>query len=685
MIGLLAGRATAAPATTSRPKAPPQKQSVPADSLARIVPEDAGAFVEIRDLARLGAKLLPGGGWADLTELAAGQTSQPAVTVAWGHRLTRILGMSLAEATRNLFGRHVALAAPSYDNLAEGVVLARAPDARFISQLIAKNQGKKQPPVGNVSCYTLREGLSLAVKDTVVVLGRRAGETRFFERSVDLLAGEAANTLFDLPSFGEQVGQLPSASQGLLYLDLPTPTAKTTEVKEPAAGPRRRSTSQWSSLRRAAVGLYENGTGLDLEIRGLLDRPVVRGGLKDVSLEPIGRLPRSTLVVWAQTLDLTGWYRTIMADRGPEQRSLRFNLEVVRALLHPTDLEKDLLEKLGPQIMLVCGYEPSDEQRAEGAYDLPLVALMVESRDVRAASAILLRLSERLLGWMKVQFARAKRSLELSVVEAPYHGTTIYRMELGSLFRRDSRCPYLKTLELCWAGVDDWLIVASHPDHIRQIIDARQAPASDTFAATAAFGAIERRNGVSSVVLVRPSRAARVLQSWIDYCSEQAPHVFKPLWWKRMMVRRGGRRVELGIIIREGAEPGRVVVGNPVLPEMPAAGRLRPGDKICTVDGIVLSEDRPEDDLRDFIALRGGKGVVLRVERDGKLLDVRIPLSPPPPLPVAADIDPIRSIRHLIGLGRGLSVGGYVASHAGAHHYNATLVVRMDRANSGGR
>jgi len=335
--------------------------------------------------------------------------------------------------------------------------------------------------------------------------------------------------------------------------------------------------------------------------------------------------------------------------------------------------------------MLVCGYEPSDEHRAEGAYDLPLVALMVESRDVRAASAILQRLSERFLGWMKVQFARAKRNLELSVVETPYRGTTIYRMELGSLFRRDSRCPYLKTLELCWAGVDDWLIVASHPDHIRQIIDAREASASDTFAATAAFGAIERRNGVSSVVLVRPSRAARVLQSWIDYCSEQAPHVFEPLWWKRMMVRRGGRRVELGIIIREGAEPGRVVVGNPVLPEMPAAGRLRPGDKICAVDGMALSEDRPEDDLRDFVALRGGRGVVLRVEREGKLLDVRIPLSPPPPLPVAADIDPIRSIRHLIGLGRGLSVGGYVASHAEAHHYNATVVVRMDRARSGGR
>ena len=119
-----------------------------------------------------------------------------------------------------------------------------------------------------------------------------------------------------------------------------------------------------------------------------------------------------------------------------------------------------------------------------------------------------------------------------------------------------------------------------------------------------------------------------------------------------------------------------------MLPEMPAAGRLEPGDKICAVDGISLSEDRPEDDLRDFVGMRRGPGVVLRVERGGKLLDVRIPLSPPPPLPVTADIDPVRAIRHLIGLGRDVSVGGYVGAHAEAHEFNATILLRMRDAGT---
>ena len=50
--------------------------------------------------------------------------------------------------------------------------------------------------------------------------------------------------------------------------------------------------------------------------------------------------------------------------------------------------------------------------------------------------------------------------------------------------------------------------------------------------------------------------------------------------------------------------------------------------------------------------------------------------------PVAADIDPIGSIRHLIGLGTNLSVGGYARFHGKPHQFNATLVVRMNKKSA---
>jgi hypothetical protein len=648
------------------------------DSFARYVPADVRAYGEIYDLARLESKLIPDG-WSEWTRFAAGQTSQPAVTVEWGERVGRILGMSLADATKNLFGRQAALAAPSYDELAEGVVLARAPSGDFIADLLKKNQATQQPPIGGVPCYLLREGLSLAVKDTVVILGGRGRKSRLFERSVELLGGQKAPALIDAPSFGQQASSLLDRGAGVVYLDLPADDGGASNP--PGTGVKQtRSQSFWSTFRRLVVGIEERGQGLDLEVQGLLELPVVRGGLKDVSLEAVGGLPESTLLVWAQTMDLAENYRQIMASRGPEQRSLRFNLEVIKALLEPIDLEKDFLEKLGPQVMLVCGHEPASDAKTGGSYDMPLVAVMVESRDVEATSAVLHRLAERFLGWMKVQFARAKRTLDLNVVETTYKNTTIYRIRLESLFAQTSLCPYLQTLELCWGGVDGWLVIATHPDYIRQIIDARRLDPGRRFAGTSAFEAVRGRTDVSSLILARPIEAGRMLQSWIDYSSKVSPHVFKPLWWERMMVRRAGRRVELGIIIKEGAEPGRVVVGNPVLPEMPAAGRLKPNDKICAVDGRALSEDRPEDDLRDFIAMRRGPSVVLRIERDGKLLDVRIPLSPPPPLPIAADIDPVGSIRYLIGLTRGVSAAGFVRGHAQPHEFRAALILRMQNA-----
>jgi hypothetical protein len=468
----------------------------------------------------------------------------------------------------------------------------------------------------------------------------------------------------------------------LLYLDWSQPERESSTADERQGEEARRPQSLWSSLRRLAIGLYERGAGFDLEVRGQLDQPVVRGGLKDVSLAPIGRLPKSTLFVWAQTTDLGAAYRRTMASRDPEQRGLRFNLEVVRALIQPVDLEQDVLEKLGPQVMVVCGWAQADEIGAAGSYAFPLVSLMIESRDVESSSAMLLQLVERFLGWMKVRFARAKRELDLDLVETTYRDTVIYRVALASLFGRNSQCPYLKELELCWAGVGDWLVVSSHPEHIRQIIDARRGLSVGRFAETIAYKTVAGRTDVSSLVLVRPDDAAKALQSWIDYCSKHAQHVFKPLWWKRMLIRRSGRRVALGIIIKEGAEPGRVVVDDPVLPEMPAEGRLQAGDKICAVDGRTLSEDQPEDDLRDFLAMRKGDGVVLRVERSGKLLDVRIPLPPAPALPFAADIDPIRSIKYLISLGRGRSVGGYLRMNAKAHAFNASLLLRRNHVQA---
>lgn len=673
-----AAKLTSAPASTQSAKSGSKAD----DSFARLVPRDVRAFAELRGLSRIGGKLLPEGGLAEWTELAAGQTSRPAVTVQWGERLSRILGMSLDQATKDLFGLHVALAAPSYDELAEGVVLARAPNVKTISKLIAKNKAKQQPPVGKVKCYLLKEGVSLAVHDTYLVLGPRGRKTKLFERTAAMLVGGGKDRLSDLPRFGKQVRQLPAGRSGLLYLDLSESKLEPSGGRPEATDQPKRPQAFWSQLQRAVIGLYERGQGFDIEIRGQLDQPVIRAGMKDVSLEPIARLPESTLLVWARTIDVAGTYRRVMAGKGPEGRALRFNLEVVKALIQPVDLEEDVLTELGPQVMVVGGQVPADELGGKGDYAFPLVSVMVESRDVESSSAMLLRLVERFLGWIKVRFARAKQELDLDLVPTTYRGTTIYRISLGSLFSRTSQCPYLDQVEMCWSGVGDWLVISSHAEHVRQIIDAQRGPKSETFSATPAFDAIKGRAGVSDLVLVRADEMARALQTWIDYCAKHAPHVFKPLWWKRMMVRRSGRRVALGIIIKEGAEPGRVVVGNPVLPEMPAAGRLRPGDKICAVDGVTLSEDQPEDDLRDFLAMRKGGEVVLRVQRAGKLLDVRIPLPPPPPLPITADIDPIRSMRHLVKLGRGHPVGGYLKMHAKANALSATLLLRTDQTKA---
>ncbi len=699
-VGLIIGALAATPAigaaaktTISAPAS--QATSEPSGLLkhtfATMLPADVRAFAEIRGLADLEHRLVPEGRWVPWTQLAAGQTSRPSETVAWGERVVRILGMDLVEASRTLFGQQVALAAPTYDDLADAVVLSRVSDAKVIATLLTKNKAAKQKPIAGVACHTLREGLSLAVHGDIVVLGRRGGKTKLFDRTVVKLGGQKSGSLVDKPGFRQQVQRFPAGATGLLYLDLPGPDgmASPVETARPTtriagavtARKRPRTRSMWSSFTRLAIALYPHDRAVDLEVRGLLDRPAVRGGLKDVSLEAIGRLPKSTLFVWSQTMDLARSYRQLMADRSPGQRMIRFNIEVVKALLQPIDLEQDFLDKLGPQVMLVGGCYAAERPRNSRGYDLPLVSLMVESQDVDASCDVLRRFAERLLGWMNVQFARARQGIELRITKTVHLGTTIHSVSLRDLFAKGTACPYLKTLEICWAGLDKWVVVSTHPDHIRQLIDARRGGPAESFASTSTFKAVQDRQGIASLVLARPDRVADMLQSWLDYCKVHAPQVFKPLWWKRVLIRRAGRRVALGIIIKEGAEPGRVVVGNPVLPEMPAHGRLKPGDKVSAVDGRTLSEDMPEDDLRDFLAMRKGRSVVLRVERDGKLLDVRIPMPPAEALPAAADVDPIGAIRYLINLCRSAETGGYLRRHTEPHEFHANLMLKLNAAS----
>ncbi len=652
------------------------------NTLARWIPADVRAFAEIHGLAKLEQLFGPNGEWGAWTQLAAGQTSRPAVTVEWAQRFGRIMGMSLPEAARDLFGRQVAIAAPSYDALAEGVVLAEAPSPGVIARLLTKNQAKPQPPIGNVSCYTLKEGLSLGVRGTTLLLGQRQGNAGLFERTAALLGGQEVPCLAEAPRYIEQLRRLPAGARGVLFLDFPAPPATRPEETSPES--MLKAEAIWSTLQRLVIGMYEEEAGLDLQIRGLTASPTQRTAeiaAHPLKLDPIARLPESTLLVWARSIDLIELYRGFISDRDPQQSILRYNLEVIQAILRPADVQKDILGKLGPQVMLVWGHKQAKPAKMPEAVDIPLVSIIIEAREADATAAMLQRLGERFLGWLKVEFARARQDLDLTVEQTTYQQTVIYHVPIGNMFKGSTLCPYLHTVEISWASVGGWLVLSTHPDHIRQLVDSWKAKPEQTFAATPAYKALQKREGVSGLLLMRPSASADLLQSWIDYCARNAPQVLEPLWWKRILVRRMGRRVELGIIIKEGSEPGRVAVGSPVLPEMPAAGRILPGDKICAVDGVTLSEEHPEEDLRDLVALRSGPGVVLRVEREGKLLDVRIPLAPPSPLPIGADWDPVRSIRYLIGLGHGLDVAGYIGTQPKAGVFDATVVLRM---NAGG-
>ncbi len=333
----------------------------------------------------------------------------------------------------------------------------------------------------------------------------------------------------------------------------------------------------------------------------------------------------------------------------------------------------------------------------ELAFDLPLLSLMIETNDPQAVSAAVSRLVNALVQQMNFQLLRSGKGNLLRTETLKHGRTAIHGVALGDFARTQTKCEYFHTLHLAWATTDNagrdlmpiapadrpqgnpWLILSTHPDHIRQILDARAGRAQHLSSASvfAALGSRERT--AASIVLAQPAEAARLVQSWIDYLRVRHPHMLQPDWWRHMQRRSDQARVTLGAGLQDdAAHPGQVRVVR-TLPGWPAHGKLQEGDRIVGLDGRGFSVVSATKDLKRAIAQRRDpEQVVLQVERNGEAMEVTIKLSGTTSRP-APTFDPVGALQQLAQLGGAFSGAGYMVSEDDPHRFHAELVLQFSR------
>lgn len=435
----------------------------------------------------------------------------------------------------------------------------------------------------------------------------------------------------------------------------------------PAAPPSQWLPSTWPRLIEGAVGVTVQADSIVLNIHGRLDQRIA-DHVRDVNAAVLAPLPASTLAAWAQSIDFAEQHDGITKGSAGSIFKLYVLYVQTRMVLSGRSLDRDVLSKLGHDVIVVLGRIPPGEQTTNMGFDLPAIGAIVPVRDTDGLGEALDVVGESLAGVFRFEAVHRDVPYAVRVEKVPFGDTTIAELALGEFFRTQVACPYMHTVQLSWAITDHELIVSTHSDHVRQILRARRGEAPTLGPRLAAVGPLNHGPpGADGILLAQPAEIASMFDGWLAYLQKQYPNVLEPEWWRRRQQTEGS---SLGCRIDPG-EAERVVVHS-TIPNKPAHGRLRGGDVIVACDGTALDAADPLASLKKLIAARRDPtGITLTVERGGARTDVPIPLPEPPKA-----FDPVGAIRQMANLLEPFDAASYTVWCGAPDRFNARVVLR---------
>ena len=636
---------------------------LPKASFAHLVPQTTGVFVEVQRLRHSDRQLRRANLWS-LAQLLLGENAgRSKQSLNWRALVGRNLGVTPEVALTEIFGQRVAVAAPSWQRLADAVIVARLKGPRSLDPVIGPRRAVPRKARGPVRIYRTITGLWVATDGRVAAFSRDGKAGSLFSGVVELLSGRSTKSLSSRAGFAEHVGRLSRGYAGCLYFaSLAEQGGALAEVL-PAFG-------------SAAVGMYVRGDRLDFEVRATLDEPRPATPQPIVDLRRLERLPDSTLLAWATSVDLPAAYREL-ADGEPDGLAGRY-LGRFQAVLDLEAVERDVLAKLGPRVILVW-------DRLRGRCDVPQLAVMLESSEPKQVARALAD-----------GFARVARALRrtadagASVANIQHLETEIHSVSLAGLLpagvRGSVASRLVSAMEPSFAALDGWVVAATSPAQIRQIVDAYEGWIP-------ALGSMDElrvdrwRMGHDATVLAvaQPAMAAAVAARWEAAEGSTSRSPMSQVYGSQP---RGVRRVRqqmLGIGVRKGPVPGEAVVAR-VRAKTPARGKLRVGDRILGVDGRLLSLTDPVRDVRRRIAeCADPTRLTLRVRRGDQVLDVLVPIpdaipATPPPSPA-----PAHALRQLQSLGRAMSYAVYSVARSEPDQFHARISLHLISPGPGSR
>ncbi len=566
----------------------------PAPPLARFVPADAGLFVEVDNLLQLGDRLKQHDLWHTVEPLI-GDTQG-----GWTKALADSLGVESTLSMARMFREEVALAAPDWRRLGEGIVVFTQSSPRVLHSIIDRRRAKAMLTVGPVQIYRTRGGLWLAVRQSTIVVAQKRGEGSYFDRSVDLLSGRAGDALFAEDVFRKAFLQLPAPRLASAYWRLPENAENAGDLAP-----------WWPRMQHGALVVISDGDAFEVVFQGIASEKRNPTYRPRVLLDRLSGLPQTTLAAWATSVDVRALYESLRDSELPRLRDL------AHAFGDEGDarrFEAEVITRLGPRCLVCLGADLGAD-----ALD-PQLGIAIESVDARGVVETLHEMAE--------QFAQATgengehRQFELATethLGVPIHQLRWQRNDqplgetLGALVTQ--------TMSPCFAAQEDWVLFSTSPNHLREIIEARIGVTNRLEPSVRLADQEDQLDHAISVAVMQPSFMQGMLRYWDSVLDE------------RRRMRQALLR--LGADWDDQRTAGQVRIRS-INSNGLSAGVLQPDDAIVACAGALLSmSDAPADLQRKLAKAPLDQPTLLRVLRGDEMLDVTLP-----PLPDSASAEP---------------------------------------------
>ncbi len=629
------------------------------DSLASAVPASAGFFIEFDQLGNENA--------ADravsanrLYQLLVGpEDAQRGLSVDW-RRTIRALGLKPGEATKELLARRVAIAAPSWKRLGEGILLVRIErgDNSVQKNIFPPDSEDTIDGRGDVIVYRSRNVLSVANRRETLIVSQRRTEGSLYRQAVDLMMEPTRPSLANDHGFARALRALPQGLDGLVYLG-------PSSGQEAATG---FLPVEWKGV---GLGMYLRDHGAEFVFHA--DSPAApdRSGIGPVPIERVGLLPQTTLGVWTTELDVRAAFRDIV-QHGITDDTPAF----LRLLAGAFDVEI-VVEKcfggLGPRAIVTW-----DQQMSTGP-DIPQIAVLLEADNAIESAKACADAVQIVVDWLDLQNKSVPQP-RVRLSQTVYLGVTLYEVTVPwSTGSSGDRAPP-PPLVPAFAALDDWFVVAASADQIRNMIDARWGLTPNMKNMIDIDGADK---SPVALAVAQPALAAQVVDTWLNRSDGIAGRLLGSL------ISGGtddiGNKAptpKLGIGMKSDEQPGAILVAR-VYPTGRAHGQLRPGDRIVGVNEHLLTLSAPTVDLRRIVSQPPSSGQwVFRVVRDGETLDVVVPAGTPRKISQRST-DPAGALRQLQGLFELVEFASFHANRVSRTQVNGSLTLRFTPVENG--